>query len=167
MGIRCIRWMPRAMFCNYYALIGGLILNGIGVGLITNCINMFIASSDDMSLKRDGFTIFNSGSTSGINIGSMLGASLAGVLSQQQVFAVSSATWILVAVLFFAFGKYISQAGKMADQEAQKRTRTMGFGRFLASPSVWGYMLLVQIPYIMLNSFMFPFTGQTWGTVKM
>ena len=30
---------------NYYALIGGLVLNGIGVGLITNCLNMFISSS--------------------------------------------------------------------------------------------------------------------------
>lgn len=151
---------------NYYALIGGLILNGIGVGLITNCINMFIASSEDMALKRDGFTIFNSGSTSGINIGSMLGASLAGALSQQQVFAVSSATWILVAVLFLVLGKYISQAGKMADQEAGKRTKTMGFGRFLASPSVWGYMLLVQIPYIMLNSFIYyyvPLYGADMG----
>ena len=141
---------------NYYALAGGLILNGIGVGLITNCINMFIASSKDMDLKRDGFTIFNSGSTSGINIGSMLGASLAGAMSQQQVFAVSSGVWILVAVLFLALGKYISHAGRMADEKAKEvEKKSMGFGRFVASPRVWGYMLCVQIPYIMLNSFIF------------
>lgn len=154
-GICFVGDMTIFLNTNYYALIVGLILNGIGVGLITNCINMFIASSEDMTLKRDGFTIFNSGSTSGINIGSMLGASLAGSLSQRQVFAVSSATWILVAVLFLVLGKYIFQAGKMADREAQKRTRTMGIGRFLASPSVWGYMIFVQIPYIMLNSFIY------------
>lgn len=141
---------------NYYALIGGLVLNGIGVGLITNCLNMFISSSRDMDLKRDGFTIFNSGSTSGINIGSMLGASLAGALSQQKVFAVSAAAWIVVAFLFLALGKYISRAGKMAEDEAKRSVgKSMGFGRFIVSPGVWGYMLCVQIPYIMLNSFIF------------
>lgn len=141
---------------SYYTLILGLILNGIGVGLITNCINMFIASSKDMELKRDGFSIFNSGSISGINIGSMLGASLAGILDQQKVFAVSSCAWILVGILFILFGKYISQASRQVDAVTNKdKTAKMGFGRFIASPQVWGYMLFIQIPYIMLNSFIY------------
>ncbi len=141
---------------SYYTLILGLILNGIGVGLITNCINMFIASSKDMDLKRDGFSIFNSGSISGINIGSMLGASLAGILDQQKVFAVSSCAWIAVAVLFMLFGKYISQASQQVDRSVNaEKTTKMGFGRFVASPQVWGYMLFIQIPYIMLNSFIY------------
>lgn len=142
---------------NYYLLVTGLILNGIGVGLITNCINMFIASSKDMDMKRDGFSVFNSGSVSGINIGSMLGASLAGILDQQKVFAVSSLAWIVVAVMFFICGKYITQASdrlEVARQNAAKGGK-MGFGRFIASPGVWGYMLCIQIPYIMLNSFIF------------
>lgn len=140
---------------DYRALVAGLILNGIGVGLITNCINMFIASSDDMAVKRDGFSIFNGSSTSGTNIGSMLGASLAGYLSQQQVFGVSSATWILVAVLFLLFGKHIASTPTVVvEQSAPKKAQT-GFAQFMAAPRVWGYILCIQIPYIMLNSFIF------------
>lgn len=140
---------------HYYALLGGLVLNGIGVGVITNCINMFIASSKDAELKRDGFTIFNSGSTSGINVGSMVGASLAGALGQQQVFAVSAAAWLLTAVLFLVFGKNIFNAADSRESAEEKREDRIGFGRFVLAPSVWGYMLCVQIPYIMLNSFIF------------
>lgn len=138
---------------NYYALIGGLILNGIGVGLITNCINMFLASAQDPDLKRDGFSIFNSSSTSGINIGSMIGASLAGVMGQQQVFLVSATFWILVGILFLSFGKLISKASVVAENTAKKRK--MGTLRFISSPRVLGYMICLQIPYIMLNSFIF------------
>lgn len=140
---------------DYRALVLGLILNGIGVGLITNCINMFIASSDDMDIKRDGFSIFNSSSTSGTNIGSMFGASLAGYLSQQQVFGVSSATWVLVAVLFLLFGKHIAQAPKVAVEQALPQKAGGSFMRFMVAPRVWGYILCIQIPYIMLNSFIF------------
>lgn len=137
----------------YYALLIGLILNGIGVGLITNCINMFLASSADPDIKRDGFSIFNSSSTSGINIGSMAGASLAGALGQQQVFAISSLAWVVVGVLFFVFGKVISKASSAADPI--ETTSHIGFGKFIISPRVWGYMVCIQIPYIMLNSFIF------------
>lgn len=138
---------------NYYALIGGLILNGIGVGLITNSINMFLASSQDPDLQRDGFSIFNSSSTSGINIGSMIGASLAGVMGQQRIFIVSAAFWVLVGVLFLSFEKFISKAAAVAKNTVKERK--IGLGRFISSPRVWGYMFCLQIPYIMLNSFIF------------
>lgn len=142
---------------NYYIFIFGMILNGIGVGLITNCMNMFIASSKDMKLKQDGFTIFNSGSISGINLGSMVGASLTGYLGQQYVFAVSSAAWLAVGALFFVFGHYIfgERIHTIQKIKIAKPSGAAGFARFITSPKIWGYILCIQVPYIILNSFIF------------
>lgn len=138
---------------HYAALTLGLILNGIGVGLITNCINMYIASSQDRGLRRNGFSIFNSGSLSGINIGSIFGASIAGAAGQQNVFLISSVAWGIVALLFLVLGTYIQTGERPVGlPHSGKKRRT---AVFLSSPGVWGYLLCIQIPYAVLNSFIF------------
>ena len=58
----------------------------------------------------------------------------------------------------------------MAEDEAKRSVgKSMGFSRFIVSPRVWGYMLCVQIPYIMLNSFIFyyvPLYGAEQGVQR-
>lgn len=137
---------------SYSALVIGLILNGIGMGLISNSINVFIAGSEDEEVKQEGFSLYNAGSLSGINCGMMLGASLAGTLGQRTVFACSATAWLLVAVLFLIMGKHMAGMRKEAVQEnVQKK----GAKAFWASKGVAPYMLFIQIPYVIINSFVF------------
>ncbi len=145
---------------SYSLLLLGLILNGTGVGLITNSISMFIAGSDEDEVKQNGFSIFNAGSLSGVNVGMMVGASLAGALGQRTVFLCSALSWLLVAVLFLLMGKHMSSFKE--EQETEKK-RT---GAFLASRGVVPYMLLIQFPYVIINSFVFyyvPIYGDAKG----
>lgn len=144
---------------SYGWIVLGLILNGIGVGMITNSINMFIAACSDDKVREDGFSLFNAGSLSGINCGMMLGASLAGVIGQRMVFLCSSAAWGLVAVLFLFMGKYMG--GKSLEKTGKKNT-----GKFLFSRGVTPYLLLIQFPYVVINSFVFyyvPIYGDARG----
>lgn len=146
---------------SYLWIVAGLILNGIGVGMITNSVNMFIAGSSDEKVREDGFSLFNAGSLSGINCGMMLGASLAGVVGQRMVFGCSAAAWGVVAVLFFFMGKYMGGSG----QEQQPKEKK-NMGRFLASRGVIPYLLLIQFPYVVINSFVFyyvPIYGDARG----
>ena len=62
---------------GYYWIVLGLILNGMGVGFITNSAYMFLAGSSQEEVQKEGFSLFNAGSLAGINCGMMIGASLA------------------------------------------------------------------------------------------
>ena len=146
---------------SYWLLVLGLILNGIGMGLITNSISMFIAGSEEEEVKENGFSLFNAGSLSGINVGMMFGASLAGALGQRTVFLCSACAWLLVAVLFLAMGKHMASFKK--EERAREKKKT---GAFLLSRGVVPYMLLVQFPYVIINSFVFyyvPIYGDAHG----
>ena len=146
---------------SYLWIVAGLILNGIGVGMITNSVNMFIAGSSDEKMREDGFSLFNAGSLSGINCGMMLGASLAGIVGQRMVFGCSAAAWGLVAVLFLFMGKYMG--GSCQDQEVQEKKNMR---KFLVSRGVLPYLFLIQLPYVVINSFVFyyvPIYGNAQG----
>lgn len=145
---------------SYLLIVFGLVLNGIGMGLITNSINMFIASISEDEVKQKGFSLFNAGSLSGINCGMILGASLAGVLGQRTVFTCSAAAWGLAAVLFLIMGIHMGTLSK------EESTQKKGVGSFLTSRGVIPYMLLIQFPYVVINSFVFyyvPIYGDAQG----
>lgn len=145
---------------NYYLLVTGLILNGIGMGMITNSMNMLIAGFRREDLRAEGFSLFNAGSVSGTGCGMMLGASLAGVVGQRNVFCCSASVWALVMVLFWVLGRYMGvSCGK---EKAQKKN----VGAFLTSRGVLPYMLFIQFPYVIINSFVFyyvPIYGDAQG----
>ena len=145
---------------SYLLIVFGLILNGIGMGLIINSINMFIASISEDEVKQEGFSLLNAGSLSGINCGMMFGASLAGILGQRTVFTCSAAAWGLAAVLFLIMGMHL---GTLSKEEIPKKRRV---GSLLASRGVIPYMLLIQFPYVVINSFVFyyvPIYGNAQG----
>ena len=144
---------------SYYLLVLGLILNGIGMGLITNSTNTFIASVAGEDVRTAGFSLFNAGSLSGTACGMMLGASLAGVAGQRSVFFCSAFIWALVMVLFWVLGRSL---GGVLEKEKQHKN----VGAFLTSRGVLPYMLLIQFPYVMVNSFVFyyvPIYGNAQG----
>ena len=145
---------------NYYLLVLGLALNGIGMGVITNSMNMFIASVSQEDIRTEGFSLFNAGSLSGTGCGMMLGASLAGAVGQRRVFGCSAFGWTLVMALFWILGRFMGKdCGKA---KLQKKN----MGAFLASRGVLSYMLLIQFPYVLINSFVFyyvPIYGEAQG----
>lgn len=144
---------------SYGLLVVGLILNGIGMGLISNSLNIFIAETDDGNDRQEGFSLLNAGSLSGINCGMMLGASLAGAVGQRTVFACSASAWLLVSILFAIMGKYVSKVRETQEKKTDSKA-------FWTSRGVVPYMLLIQVPYVIINSFVFyyvPIYGDAMG----
>lgn len=146
-------------FCRNYAMIVlGLVLNGIGVGLITNSIHIFIADSKSEEVQKEGFSIFNAASLSGINCGMMFGASLAAAVGKNFVFVLSSVMWCMVLVCFLIFGNTISVSKEdLSAEEGDRKEKKMGMAGFLSKPEIFGYMLCIQVPYIVMSSFNYYF----------
>ncbi|MCH5271969.1 MAG: MFS transporter [Lachnospiraceae bacterium] len=145
---------------NYILLLWGLILNGIGVGVITNSMNMFIASATKEEIREEGFSLFNAGSLSGTACGMMLGASLAGIVGQRKVFCCSAVGWALIMVLLWVLGRHMG--GRLGKERVQRKK----VGAFLSSRGVMPYILLIQFPYVIINSFVYyyvPIYGDAQG----
>lgn len=145
---------------NYIQLLWGLVLNGIGVGVITNSMNMFIASASKEEIREEGFSLFNAGSLSGTSCGMMLGASLAGIVGQRKVFCCSAFGWALIMVLLWVLGRHMG--GRLGKERVQKKK----VGTLLTSGGVMPYVLLIQFPYVVINSFVYyyvPIYGDTQG----
>lgn len=135
---------------NYSMLLAGLSLNGIGVGLITNSIHIFIASIAKNQGDEQGFSIFNAASVSGINCGMLFGSALAVRLGQNRVFFVSALAWAAAALIFVFIGDRFMAARAQPPEENQKRQSML---RFIISPQIWKFMICIQLPYIVMNSF--------------
>lgn len=145
---------------NYIQLLWGLTLNGIGVGVITNSMNMFIASAPKEEIREEGFSLFNAGSLSGTSCGMMLGASLAGIVGQRKVFCCSALGWALIMVLLWFLGRHMG--GRLGKERVQKKK----VGTLLTSGGVMPYILFIQFPYVLINSFVYyyvPIYGDTQG----
>lgn len=141
-----------ALAHNYTMIIAGLALNGLGVGIITNSIHMFIASSKFGENKDNGygFSIYNAASLSGINVGLMFGAALAVNLGQSNVFLVSTVVWFGVAFIFFLLGRNITV---IRAEEGAEEHGSMSLRQFILNKNVLRFMAFIQIPYIAMSSF--------------
>ena len=148
--------LSMAMSVNYAMIVAGLVLNGIGVGFITNSIHIFIASMSAEGAEENGFSLFNAASISGINCGMLFGSALAERIGQGSVFFVSAGAWGLVALAFILMGGRLTirrgtDAPAAADSSGTEGKR--GILRFIASPGILKFMLCIQVPYIVMNSF--------------
>ncbi|MFT4106961.1 MAG: MFS transporter [Lacrimispora sp.] len=139
-----------AASANYGMILTGMVMNGIGVGLITNSIHIFIASISRNQENENGFSIFNAASISGINCGMLFGSSLAERLGQNRVFFVSALVWGLVTLVFVMVGSRFVMAKARQPENGRKKQTLPGF---IASPGILKFMLCIQIPYIIMNSF--------------
>ncbi|MDR1548434.1 MAG: MFS transporter [Hungatella sp.] len=135
---------------NYGMILLGLSLNGIGVGLITNSIQIFIASISKNQENEEGFSIFNASSISGINCGMLFGSTLAAHLGQNRVFFISAMAWVLVIIVFLMAGGRFITAGSSRSGEKQKK---QSMPAFIVSPGILKFIICIQLPYIVMNSF--------------
>lgn len=148
-----------ALCFRYEMVLAGLILNGIGVGLITNSIHIFLASVADE--EENGFSIYNAASLSGINCGMLLGSALAERMGQANVYFVSAGVWLLVMLVFLVIGGQLA----LKDRKTEEAKRGSML-KFMASPGLLKFLICIQIPYIVINSFTYyyvPIFGSEHG----
>jgi len=138
---------------NYSMIVVGLALNGIGVGIITNAIHMFLASSNTNKEQGSGygFSIFSAASLSGISCGMMLGATLAENLGQSNVFLASTGVWFLIALIVLLVGKKMIF---VPDQNGAEHSH-LSLKQFIFNKNILGFMALVQVPYIVMSAFIY------------
>ena len=156
-GNLCIFLLP-----NFYMICLGLVLDGIGVGLVTNAIYVMITYIKDEVNRTWGLTAYNGACFSGINFGMMLGSMLAVTVGQHMVFCIVAVAWLLMVLLSGSLVKQMEGMTGNAEMEvagnvAGEAAAQAGISswRFVTSRSVLSFMALVQNPYIIFGSFVF------------
>ena len=79
---------------SYPIIFFGLIMDGIGVGLITNATYVLLTYIKDEDDRQQGFNVYNIASLTGSNFGMMLGSILAVLLSQRATFLIVALIWL-------------------------------------------------------------------------
>jgi MFS family permease len=137
-------------------MILGLLLDGIGVGLISNSIYIMLTYLNDKQVRNDCLNNYNSASLSGINMGMIVGGLLATTITQKYVFVFVAMTWLS---LFFFTGFL---AGKLQDIITSEEVEVTAdnnrnVSRFIFNKTILSFFALIQNPYIIFNSFVFYF----------
>lgn len=133
-----------------------LIMDAVGIGLLSNASYILITYVKDESDRMEGFSTYNGACISGINFGMMFGSILAVRISQRNVFLCVVVCWIVVIALTCFVGKQMEQ---LMDMEAGEEpdTENVNTRQFLWNKAVTPFLVLIQNPYIIFNSFVFFF----------
>jgi predicted MFS family arabinose efflux permease len=152
------------LFPSYLAIFIGLSIDGVGVGLITNATYVLLTYIKDEVNQQWGFTVYNAAYLSGINFGMLLGSLLAVAIGQRSVFLIVASIWLCLMLIGNLMLRQL--AGLLAG-EAQESAEEAGisFGRFLFNKPVASFIVLVQNPYIVFNSFVFYFVPLFCGNM--
>lgn len=138
---------------SFFSICAGLLLDGVGVGLITNAVYVMLTYVKDETNRTWGLTIYNGAYLSGINFGMIFGSLLAVSLGQRQVFGVVALVWLGMLVLT---GILVRQmAGMLGIAEDIQTEAGISLGKFLGNRQVLGFIGLIQNPYILFGSFVF------------
>ncbi len=140
---------------GYAAIMAGLVLDGIGVGMITNAVYVLLTYIRDEKSRADGLSICNTASLAGINFGMIIGSVLAVRIGQRYVFLAVAALWAALLVFSALLVRRLGSVLKAPESE-QRRERIRA-GGFLRNRTIWSFILLIQNPYILFSSFVFFF----------
>ena len=152
------------LFPSYYAIFVGTLVDGIGVGLITNATYVLLTYIKGEANQQWGFTLFNAAYLSGINFGMLLGSLLAVALGQRPVFLIVALVWLF---LMLVGNLMLRQLAKLLATEAREKSgkAEISFRRFLFNKPVMSFFVLIQNPYIVFNSFVFYFVPLFCGNM--
>lgn len=142
---------------GYPFIVLGLLLDGIGVGMITNAIYVALTYLPNEDERESAFSSYNGASMSGINFGTILGSILAVSIGQRLVFIVVVATWAALMLLAIYAAGRMDRLLTNHDEQVETERGSIKPARFLASRPIWSFILLVQNPYIVFNGFVFYF----------
>lgn len=153
-----------------YSNCSRLLLDGIGVGFMTNAVYILISQIADSRNRMEGLAVYNSAYLAGINFGVMLGSLLAVQFGQRIVFVFVCAVWVILV------GIIVSIVMLEPDETRRKQTRFQnaeeikerikgegvkssasqkGIRKFLSDKAVSSFFILIQNPYIIFGSFVF------------
>ncbi len=147
---------------HYFAIFLGLLLDGIGEGLIMNALYVILTYIRNEEDRRNGFSIYNAAYLSGVNFGMLGGSLLAVAFGQRPVFLVSVLTWALLMGLGLylvrnlegMLTEELSAEGGTEDREEEQKEAASAL-QFISDKAVLSFILLIQNPYIVFNSFVF------------
>ena len=137
------------------------VLSGVGIGVLQNSINAYIAGYKDAAERSIGFSDFNSALFSGFNCGTVVGAFMAERMGYGTVFIATGVVLLLAGVFvlrFMTVGHGLGTAEKPSGRLASLRT--------LFNPRVLVLFVCALIPYTVSAHFLFyfmPIYGQGLG----
>lgn len=144
------------LFEGFYPALLGLILDGIGVGLITNAVYVMVTYIKGEENRAWGFRIYNGAYLSGINFGMLVGSVLAVNVGQRMVFGIVAAVWSILAILTWCMIRIVLPVTESTDKEGEETGKQhMTFRKFISQCPVLGFIVLIQNPYIVFGSFIF------------
>ena len=141
---------------SYVLIVTGLILDGIGVGFMTNAVYILISRIVNPQSRMEGLAIYNSAYLAGINFGIMLGSLLAVQFGQRNVFIFVSTTWILLVAVIISVGAMLER-DTAKEGKKNEYSGKISAGKFLSDKAVSSFFVLIQNPYIIFGSFVFYF----------
>ena len=145
-----------AFLPGYASVIIGLFLDGIGVGLISNAIYVVITYLENDEDRQNGLTSYNAASLSGINFGMILGGLLATGIGQRYVFLVVALTWLFLLFFGARLSSKLEESTKSVNLESADN-KSLSVFEFIKHKSIWTFIVMIQNPYIIFNSFVFYF----------
>lgn len=131
---------------NYISIVLALLLNGLGFGLLMNSISISIGRMEPKEKSQTAFSNFNAGCIAGINSGMIVGSFLAGVVSYNRIFYVTSVLWALLGILFAYASKFIP--GRAVGLQKKKTNRHISWRSLM-------YNILLVLPYAIIGSFIY------------
>ncbi|MCR4746650.1 MAG: MFS transporter [Lachnospiraceae bacterium] len=140
------------VYPHYITIVIGLILDGIGVGLITNSIYVLITYIKDEVSRIWGFSAYNGAYLSGINFGMMIGSFLAVMVGHRFVFLIIALVWLCLLVISIYMVRMVSSFIEIQEEE---RTEESSTAEFVFRKPVISFIALIQNPYIVFGSFAF------------
>lgn len=139
----------------YPIIFVGLLLDGIGVGLLSNAAYILITYIKDEESRTECYSIYNGACLAGINFGMMVGSILAVNMNHQNVFACIAIVWIIVILLLTQIAKKTQNIIHMNGVKSAEKEKEGKIAHFILDRKVLSFMVLIQNPYIIFNSFIF------------
>jgi predicted MFS family arabinose efflux permease len=142
---------------NYFTIVLGLIMDGIGVGLISNSIYIMLTYLNDEQERNDCLNNYNAASLSGINMGMIIGGLLATAIGQRYVFIFVALTWFALAALAVFLAKKLESVITTEEETVFTGNDRLKARSFIRNRVILSFFALIQNPYIIFNSFVFYF----------
>lgn len=141
---------------NYELVLLGLVLNGIGVGLQMNLLHTITTYLAEKKKNNTIYTIYQSGSLSGIMVGMAVGSILAGFIGYQRVFFVTLCIWIIIFIIMFTIKGEILVNNPVDVKEKDKQSgRKKGMLAFILQRRVLLFLVCVLFLYAITSSFVY------------
>ncbi len=128
---------------------------GIGMGFVHVALLTFISEADNEKILSDGYAYYFASYFAAINIGCVIGGSLANFIGQRQVYFVAAAT-ILGGI---ALGLYLLKnvALNISPKVSKTEQSKISLGKFLINPKIIIFFFFIFIPYLVMSYFLYYF----------